>query len=29
LWHVFYQNQMQINGGKNDGFVAWATPAAW
>ena len=24
LWHVFYQNQMQINGGKNDCFVAWA-----
>ncbi|RDS91011.1 acid phosphatase [Pseudomonas fluorescens] len=24
LWHVFYQNQMQINSGKNDGFVAWA-----
>jgi acid phosphatase len=24
LWHLFYQNQMQINGGKNDGFVAWA-----
>jgi acid phosphatase len=24
LWHVFYQNQMQINGGKNDRFVAWA-----
>ncbi|QGZ38698.1 acid phosphatase [Pseudoduganella flava] len=23
LWHRFYQNQMQINGGKNDGFVAW------
>ncbi|NMX83226.1 acid phosphatase [Pseudomonas sp. WS 5503] len=23
LWHVFYQIQMQINGGKNDGFVAW------
>ncbi|MBI6563911.1 acid phosphatase [Pseudomonas synxantha] len=23
LWHVFYQNQMQINDGKNDGFVAW------
>ncbi|MCJ9713545.1 twin-arginine translocation signal domain-containing protein, partial [Bordetella hinzii] len=21
LWHVFYQNQMQINGGKNDRFV--------
>lgn len=24
LWHRFYQNQMQINHGKNDGFVAWA-----
>ncbi|MGI4861678.1 MAG: acid phosphatase [Janthinobacterium lividum] len=24
LWHVFYQNQMQINGGRNDMFVAWA-----
>ena len=24
LWHRFYQNQAQINGGKNDGFVAWA-----
>jgi acid phosphatase len=24
LWHRFYQNQMQINGGKNDKFVAWA-----
>ena len=24
LWHVFYQNQMQINGGKNDMYVAWA-----
>lgn len=24
LWHVFYQNKMQINGGKNDNFVAWA-----
>jgi acid phosphatase len=23
LWHLFYQNQMQINGGRNDGFVAW------
>jgi acid phosphatase len=21
--HVFYRNQMQINGGLNDGFVAW------
>ncbi|GAB3422764.1 acid phosphatase [Massilia agilis] len=24
LWHRFYQNQMQINGGKNDGFAAWS-----
>lgn len=24
LWHVFYQNQMQINAGKNDMFSAWA-----
>ena len=24
MWHQFYQNQMQINGGKNDMFVAWA-----
>ncbi|WP_439851866.1 acid phosphatase [Pseudomonas syringae] len=24
LWHVFYQNQMQINDGRNDRFVAWA-----
>ncbi|MFZ6657952.1 acid phosphatase [Undibacterium sp. TJN19] len=24
LCHLFYQNQMQINGGKNDQFVAWA-----
>ncbi|UTY58871.1 acid phosphatase [Massilia sp. erpn] len=23
LWHLFYQNQMQINGGKNDGFAAY------
>src|SRR5580692_7230526 len=23
LWHVFYQNQMQIDGGKNDKFVAF------
>ncbi|MBK5537134.1 acid phosphatase [Pseudomonas sp. TH05] len=28
LWHVFYQNQMQINDGKNDGFVAWADSGA-
>jgi acid phosphatase len=24
LWHRFYQNQMQINAGRNDQFVAWA-----
>ena len=24
LVHRFYNNQMQINGGKNDGFAAWA-----
>ena len=24
LWHLFWQNQMQIDGGKNDMFVAWA-----
>ena len=24
LWHRFYQNQMQINGGKNNDFVAYA-----
>lgn len=29
LWHVFYQNQMQINGGKNNMFVAWADSAAF
>ena len=23
LVHAFYNNQLQINGGKNDGFVAW------
>jgi acid phosphatase len=28
LWHVFYQNQMQINGGRNDNFVAWADSGA-
>jgi acid phosphatase len=28
LWHVFYQNQMQINGGRNDGFVAWGNSGA-
>jgi acid phosphatase len=24
LWHRFYQNQMQIAGGRNDGFVAYS-----
>ncbi|OWT72662.1 MULTISPECIES: acid phosphatase [unclassified Achromobacter] len=24
MWHNFYQNQMQINGGKNNMFAAWA-----
>jgi phospholipase C len=24
LWHLFYQNQMQIDGGKNDKFAAYA-----
>ncbi|WMJ69323.1 acid phosphatase [Stenotrophomonas sp. 24(2023)] len=28
LWHVFYQNQMQINGGRNDGFAAWGDSGA-
>jgi phospholipase C len=28
LWHRFYQNQMQIDGGKNDKFVAWADGGA-
>ena len=28
LWHLFYQNQMQINGGKNDTFVAYADSGA-
>ncbi|HVW49964.1 MAG TPA: acid phosphatase [Trinickia sp.] len=28
LWHRFYQNQMQINGGRNDQFVAWADAGA-
>jgi acid phosphatase len=26
--HVFYRNQMQINGGKNDKFVAWDSHGA-
>lgn len=28
LMHVFYRNQMQINGGRNDGFVAWGDSGA-
>ncbi|HZT19906.1 MAG TPA: acid phosphatase [Dongiaceae bacterium] len=28
LWHRFYQNQMQIDGGRNDKFVAWADSGA-
>jgi phospholipase C len=28
LWHRFYQNQMQINGGANNRFVAWADSGA-
>jgi phospholipase C len=24
LWHKFYQNEMQIDGGANDGFAAWS-----
>lgn len=24
LWHRFFEHQMQINGGKNDGFAAWS-----
>src|SRR5262249_55800391 len=27
-WHRFYQQQMQINGGRNDKFVAWADTGA-
>jgi acid phosphatase len=28
LVHAFYHNQMQINGGANDGFVAWGDSGA-
>lgn len=28
LWHRFYENQRQINGGSNDGFVAWGDSGA-
>jgi acid phosphatase len=24
LWHRFYEHQMQIDGGKNDGYAAWS-----
>ena len=28
LWHRFYENQMQIDGGRNDRFAAWADSGA-
>lgn len=28
LVHAFYNNQLQINGGRNDGFVAWSDAGA-
>ncbi len=28
LVHTFYNNQLQINGGRNDGFVAWGNSGA-
>lgn len=28
LYHRFFENQMQINGGRNDGFAAWADAGA-
>ena len=28
LWHLFWENQMQIDGGKNDMFAAWADSGA-
>jgi phospholipase C len=28
LWHLFYQNQMQIDGGRNDKFAAFADSGA-
>src|SRR6185437_7072483 len=28
LWHLFYENQMQIDGGKNDKFAAYADSGA-
>ena len=28
MYHRFFENQMQINGGKNDKFVAWADSGA-
>ncbi|WP_157219871.1 acid phosphatase [Flavisphingomonas formosensis] len=28
LVHTFYNNQLQINGGRNDGFVAWGDSGA-
>jgi len=29
LVHKFYENQLQINGGRNDGFVAWGDSGAF
>ena len=29
LWHLFYQNQMQIDGGKNDVSSPTPIPARW
>jgi phospholipase C len=28
LWHLFYQNQMEIDGGRNDRFAAWGDSGA-
>jgi acid phosphatase len=28
LWHRFYEHQMQIDGGKNDGYAAWSDAGA-
>ncbi|HTV96907.1 MAG TPA: acid phosphatase [Steroidobacteraceae bacterium] len=28
LWHRFFEHQMQIDGGKNDGYVAWSDSGA-
>jgi acid phosphatase len=28
LWHRFYEHQMQIDGGRNDGYAAWSDAGA-